>query len=103
MAGGLKPRRVPQRTCVGCREVNAKRELVRVVRGADGLVAIDLTGRKNGRGAYVHKVASCIESALKKRGIDHALKVALDDARRQALAAELMALPGVQSVVAGES
>jgi hypothetical protein len=76
--------------------VNAKRELVRVVRTPDGAVVIDLTGRKNGRGAYVHKAATCIDSALKKRAIDHALKASIVEDQRATLAKELLALPGVQ-------
>ncbi|MBE9474717.1 MAG: YlxR family protein, partial [Chloroflexi bacterium] len=48
-----KGRHVPQRTCVGCREVHSKRSLVRVVRGPEGIF-IDPTGKMAGRGAYLH-------------------------------------------------
>lgn len=54
---------IPQRTCVGCRRVAAKRALVRIVKGPDG-IAIDPSGKAPGRGAYVHKAASCWNSAL---------------------------------------
>jgi predicted RNA-binding protein YlxR (DUF448 family) len=76
--------------------VNAKRQLVRVVRTPDGSIVIDLTGRANGRGAYVHKAVTCIESAVKKRAIDHALKVSILDDQRGTLASGLLSLPGVE-------
>lgn len=62
---------IPQRTCVGCREINAKRELVRIVRQPDGVV-IDPTGKLSGRGAYLHKSRDCWE-----RGLQGALARAL--------------------------
>lgn len=57
-------RHVPQRTCVGCRQVLEKRALIRVVRGPDG-VQIDPTGKAPGRGAYLHNLRSCWEQALR--------------------------------------
>ncbi len=62
-----KARRVPQRTCVGCGEVEGKRELVRIVRDADGRVAMDVTGKRNGRGAYVHRDPACFQKAMRGR------------------------------------
>ena len=55
---------MPQRTCVGCRQVLEKRALIRVVRGPDG-VQIDPTGKAPGRGAYLHNLRSCWERALR--------------------------------------
>ena len=49
----MQKRRVPLRMCTGCREMKPKKELVRVVKSPDGEVALDLTGKKSGRGAYV--------------------------------------------------
>lgn len=91
---GLKPKRVPQRTCVGCRESNAKRELVRVVRTPTGDVMVDATGRANGRGAYVHKDPHCVDLAVQKRALDHALKMSIEPATRLALAQALIQLAG---------
>jgi hypothetical protein len=85
MAGGLmaemkKPKRVPIRTCVVCRETDAKMKLVRVVRqkAADGTVTVlvDRTGKANGRGAYVCSRVACVEAALKQRKFERSLKVA---------------------------
>jgi uncharacterized protein len=66
---------VPQRTCVGCREILPKRTLIRVVRTGGG-VQIDLTGKMAGRGAYLHNKRSCWERGL-KGSLAHALKAEL--------------------------
>jgi predicted RNA-binding protein YlxR (DUF448 family) len=67
--------------------VLAKRQLVRVVRAADGQVRADLTGKAAGRGAYVHARRACWEQALAGGGLDRALKTTLSDTDRAALAA----------------
>ena len=82
---GLRPRRVPQRTCVACQQEQAKRELVRVVRTPDGQVEVDLTGKKPGRGAYLHKSRECWELGLKREALERALKVKLSSEARTAL------------------
>jgi predicted RNA-binding protein YlxR (DUF448 family) len=67
---------IPQRTCIGCRTVEAKRELVRIVHTSDGHVVADPTGKRAGRGAYLHKERECWEAALGARGgLEHALKL----------------------------
>lgn len=72
---GPRPRRQPQRTCVACRGTEAKRGLIRVVRTPEGRVELDATGKKNGRGAYVHESRECWDEALKKERLGRALKV----------------------------
>jgi len=85
---------VPQRTCVGCREVQGKRQLVRVVRSSDGRVRIDLTGKQAGRGAYVHVKLDCWQAALTGGRLAHALKVPqIGEADRAELQAYVAALP----------
>ena len=73
----MRRRHVPQRTCVACRRVLPKRELVRVVRTPDGTIVIDEVGKKPGRGAYLCRSRACLASALGGNQLDHALKVAL--------------------------
>lgn len=83
---GLRPRHVPQRTCIACRKVDAKRGLTRVVRLPDGHVAIDSTGKRPGRGSYLCAERGCWETALKRRSIERALKIErLDEDDRQML------------------
>jgi len=55
---------IPQRTCVGCRQVLSKRELMRIIRTPEG-IRYDPTGKADGRGAYLHDKRSCWERALK--------------------------------------
>ena len=82
---------IPQRTCVGCRTVLAKRSLVRVVRTADG-VRVDPTGKLAGRGAYLHDRRSCWERGL-KGALANALKTELTRADREHLQAFAASLP----------
>jgi len=70
-----RPRHVPQRTCVACRRTDAKRGLLRLVRDADGRVALDPSGKRNGRGAYLCHSPACWEQALKRKGLERALRV----------------------------
>ena len=92
MAGKpAKPKHVPQRTCVGCRTVLPKRALTRVVRQPGG-VFIDLSGKMNGRGAYVHDRKSCWERSL-KGALANALKVSLTAEDRQRLENYMASLP----------
>ena len=57
-----KPRKIPMRMCVGCREMKPKKELLRVVRSPEGQVSLDPTGKKPGRGAYCWYSADCLSS-----------------------------------------
>lgn len=95
MARGQTPRKkhIPIRTCIGCQEESAKRELIRIVRTGDGRVIIDHSGRTAGRGAYLHPFRACWEKALKRGSIRYALKItpAPDDV--EALRAFGMSLP----------
>lgn len=87
---------VPQRTCVGCHTVRAKRTLVRVVRTPEG-VMVDPTGKLNGRGAYLHNSRSCWERGL-SGALKNALKVELTTEDKQLLEAFKDSLPTESSV-----
>jgi uncharacterized protein len=76
-----RTKHIPQRTCVGCRQSLPKRELIRLVRSADGVVVVDSTGKMNGRGVYLHNQYSCWE---------HGLKGSLANALRMEISAENM-------------
>ncbi len=82
---------IPQRTCVGCRTVLAKRQLVRIVRSEGGVV-VDPTGKLAGRGAYLHDRRSCWEAGL-QGSLARALKVDLTPADREHLTAFMNTLP----------
>ncbi|MBE0415731.1 MAG: YlxR family protein [Dehalococcoidia bacterium] len=82
----LRPKQVPERTCVGCRETKLKRELIRIVRTESGAVEVDPTGKKSGRGAYLCKAKGCWEVGLKKERLDRALRTKIDAENRKGLA-----------------
>lgn len=87
----VRHKHVPQRTCVGCREVNPKRSLIRIVRRPEG-VLVDPTGKLAGRGAYLHDRRSCWERGL-KGALAHAMKTELSPEDRERLAAFMASLP----------
>ena len=90
---------VPQRTCVGCREVLPKRKMIRVVRTAQG-VQLDPTGKLAGRGAYLHDRRECWERGL-KGALAHALKTTLTMEERAAFEVFMNTLPQEAAGVAG--
>lgn len=73
------PKKIPQRMCTGCGEMKPKKELVRVVKPKDGDIDIDLTGRANGRGAYICKSLSCFQAARKARRFEKAFSCKIPD------------------------
>ena len=72
-----KPRKIPQRQCVGCRVMKDKKALVRVVKTPENEVVLDLTGKKSGRGAYVCPEMECLKKARKSQSLDRSLEVAI--------------------------
>jgi predicted RNA-binding protein YlxR (DUF448 family) len=88
---GPKPKHTPQRTCVGCREVLPKRQLIRIVRTAEG-VRVDASGKLSGRGAYLHNQRTCWEDGLKGT-LAHALKTEITENDRKVLLEFLATLP----------
>jgi predicted RNA-binding protein YlxR (DUF448 family) len=78
-------RHVPQRTCVACRRVRPKWELIRLVRLAADDAEIDLGGRKAGRGAYLCRRRRCWEDGLGGGNVEYALRITLTRDRRDHL------------------
>ena len=67
-------RKIPLRKCTGCGEMKPKKELLRVLLTPEGSITVDDTGKKNGRGAYLCKKLSCLEKAIKHKGLERSLK-----------------------------
>ena len=82
-------KKIPMRMCVGCRTMKEKRSLVRVVRREDGTAALDLTGRMNGRGAYICPDAECLKKAIKSRALERALDISVSDEVKDRLSSEI--------------
>ena len=78
-------RHIPQRTCVACRQVKAKRELIRLVRTADGSIEVDTVGKMAGRGAYLCRSRDCWEAGLGGRRLEHSLKTTITQDNREQL------------------
>ncbi|MDY6875280.1 MAG: YlxR family protein [Chloroflexota bacterium] len=110
---GKRPQRrkhIPQRTCVACRTVRPKRDLVRIVRlpssGAEDVVMVDETGKRSGRGAYLCYQRGCWEAALAQRQLERTLKIILTaetKAQLREYAAGLPQLLGTESEESGDA
>lgn len=71
-------RKIPMRTCIGCRQSKEKKELIRIVRDKENNVFVDLTGKQNGRGAYICEDVHCLEKTMKTKALEKTLKVSVD-------------------------
>ena len=78
-------RHIPQRTCVACRKVRPKRQLIRLVRSSNGSVEVDTGGKKVGRGAYLCRAQGCWEVGLRDGRLEHALRTTLALENREQL------------------
>lgn len=85
-----KVRKIPQRMCVGCREMKNKKELIRIVRTPDEMILIDRTGKKSGRGAYICPEAQCLNIAVKGKRLQKALEREIPEEIIEALRKELV-------------
>ncbi len=72
-------KKIPQRQCMGCRERKEKKEMIRVVRGTDGTVSLDFSGKLNGRGAYICPHPDCLKKARKAKSLDRSLEVPIPE------------------------
>ena len=76
----MKTRKIPMRMCVGCREMKEKKELLRIVRNAQGEISFDRIGKAPGRGAYICKAKDCLTKAVRQRQLERALEAKIDEA-----------------------
>ena len=72
-------KKITLRQCVGCGEMKDKKEMMRVLKTAEGPIVLDMTGRKNGRGAYLCKNRECLGMARKKKGLERSFKMSIPD------------------------
>ena len=75
----MKVKKIPMRSCVVTREKLPKQELIRVVRTPEQQVIVDLTGKANGRGAYLKKDLMVFEKAKKSKVLDKILEIEVKD------------------------
>ncbi len=72
-------KKIPMRQCVGCGEMKGKKEMMRVLKTTEGPIVLDVTGKKNGRGAYLCKQAECLKLARKNKGLERSFKMSIPD------------------------
>ena len=83
-------KKIPLRQCVGCNEMKSKKEMLRVLKTAEEEVILDTTGEMNGRGAYLCKNAECLKKAIKHKGIERSLKMAIEKSVYEKLEKEFL-------------
>ena len=71
-------KKIPLRQCVGCGQMKAKKEMMRVIKTAEDDIVLDVTGKKNGRGAYLCQEEECLKLAMKNKGLERSFKMSID-------------------------
>lgn len=82
-------KKIPLRQCIGCGEMKSKKEMIRVLKTTEDEIVIDATGRKNGRGAYICPSMECFKKAVKSKGLERSLKMAIPREVYEALEKEM--------------
>ncbi len=72
-------KKIPMRQCVGCGEMREKKKMMRVLKSTEGPIVLDMTGKKNGRGAYLCKSAECLKKARRNKGLERSFKISIPD------------------------
>ena len=88
----MKVKKIPQRTCLGCKAVKSKKELIRMVRTPEGEVLVDPTGKKSGRGVYTCPNINCLEASFKGALLDKALEITITSEMKDSLRVNLLKL-----------
>lgn len=81
-------KKIPLRQCIGCGEMKGKKDMMRVLKTAEGNICLDATGKKNGRGAYVCKSRECLQLARKNKGLERSFKMSIPNEVYDALEEE---------------
>lgn len=84
-----KVKKIPQRQCVGCREMKDKKSLIRVVKSPEGAISLDFVGKKPGRGAYVCRDEACLKKARKSKALERAFELQIPEQVYDALEREM--------------
>ena len=85
----VQTKKVPLRKCTGCQEMKSKKEMMRILRTSEGEIVLDVTGRKNGRGAYVCRCMECFEKAVRSKGLERSLKCKVPEETYESLKKEI--------------
>lgn len=83
-------KKTPLRKCIGCGEMIAKKDMLRVIKTKEDVIKLDPTGKENGRGAYLHFQKECLEKAIKSKGLERSFKMSIDADVYNQLSKEMM-------------
>ncbi|MBO5347536.1 MAG: YlxR family protein [Lachnospiraceae bacterium] len=72
-----KNKKIPMRLCIGCGEMKSKKEMMRILRTPEDTFVLDVTGKKNGRGAYLCQNEECLKKAIKSKGLERSFKMSI--------------------------
>jgi len=70
-------KKIPLRQCVGCGEMKSKKEMMRILKTPEDTITLDMTGKKNGRGAYLCISKDCLQKARKNKGLERSFKMSI--------------------------
>ena len=73
-------KKIPMRQCIGCGEMKSKKDMMRVLKTAEDEIVLDVTGKKNGRGAYLCVSGECLHKARKNKGLERSFKMNIPSA-----------------------
>jgi predicted RNA-binding protein YlxR (DUF448 family) len=85
----VSTKKLPLRQCIGCGEMKNKKEMIRVLKTSEDEILLDVTGRKNGRGAYLCPSLECFKKAVKSKGLERSFKMAIPKEVYEALEKEM--------------
>lgn len=85
----MKTKKIPMRQCVGCGEQKNKMDMMRVLKTPEGSFLLDLTGKQNGRGAYLCRSKDCFHKAVKSKGLERSFKMHIPKETYEILEKEL--------------
>lgn len=72
-------KKIPQRTCMGCNSKKDKKQLIRIVKNSNNELFIDITGKQNGRGAYICNDINCLEKLIKSKRLEKVFEMKISD------------------------
>ena len=70
-------KKIPMRQCIGCGQMKSKKELLRILKTPEGEITMDVTGRKNGRGAYLCISGECLQRAVRTKGLERSFQMGI--------------------------
>lgn len=73
----MTAKKIPMRMCVACREMKPKKEMIRIVKSKEGEISLDMTGKAQGRGAYICRNEDCFKKCRKTKALERAYETAV--------------------------